>query len=163
MNLDGIFSWYLTHSCLEIFETAVVILIYCTNENYFGIRQKEEKYFQKSCNTFPVIVYIINMTMAWPGSKRSFGWSFFFLLLTKIQHWLTVIYFATDFDENSMASRMNSGGSIDLNRIKIDPWTGEKFSFNLDIVAATAWYGQEASRELSHGRARNSVLTWIYM
>ena len=35
--------------------------------------------------------------------------------------------------------------------------------FNLDIVAATAWYGQEASRELSHGRARNSVLTWIYM
>ena len=29
-----------------------------------------------------------------------------------------------------MASRMNSGGSIDLNRIKIDPRTGEKFSFN---------------------------------
>ena len=60
---------------------------------------------------------------------------------------------------------MNSGGSIDLNRIKIDPQTGEKFSFNLDIhvVAATAWYGQEVSRELSHGRARNSVLTWIYM
>ena len=46
-----------------------------------------------------------------------------------------------------MASRMNSGGSIDLNRIKIDPRTGEKFSFNLDIVAATAWYDQEASRE----------------
>ena len=46
-----------------------------------------------------------------------------------------------------MASRMNSGGSIDLNLIKIDPRTGEKFSFNLDIVlAATAWYGQEASR-----------------
>ena len=41
---------------------------------------------------------------------------------------------------------MNSGGSIDLNRIKIDPRTGEKFSFNLDKVAATAWYGQEASR-----------------
>ena len=54
-----------------------------------------------------------------------------------------------------MASRMNSGGSIDLNRIKINPRTGEKFSFNLDIVAATAWYDQEASRELSHGRARN--------
>ena len=53
-----------------------------------------------------------------------------------------------------MASRMNSGSSINLNRIKIDPRTGEKFSFNLDIVllAATAWYGQEASRELSHGR-----------
>ena len=35
-----------------------------------------------------------------------------------------------------MASRMNS---IDLNRIKIDPRTGEKFSFNVDIhvVAAT--------------------------
>ena len=66
-----------------------------------------------------------------------------------------------------MASRMNSGGSIDLNCIKIDPMArtpaGEKFTFNLDIVAATAWYGQEASRELSHGRARNSVLTRIYM
>ena len=47
-----------------------------------------------------------------------------------------------------MANRMNSGGYIDLNRIKIDPRTGEKFSFNLDIVAATAWDGQEASREL---------------
>ena len=46
-----------------------------------------------------------------------------------------------------MASRMNSGGSIDLNRIKIDPRTGEKFSFNLDIVAAMAWHGQEGSRE----------------
>ena len=34
-----------------------------------------------------------------------------------------------------MASRINSGGSIDLDRIKIDPRTGEKFSFNLDIVA----------------------------
>ena len=45
-----------------------------------------------------------------------------------------------------MASTMNSGGSIDLNRIKIDPRTGEKFSFNLDKVAATAWYGQEASQ-----------------
>ena len=45
-----------------------------------------------------------------------------------------------------MASRMNSGGSIDLNRIKIDPQTGEKFNINLDKVAATAWYGQEASR-----------------
>ena len=32
-----------------------------------------------------------------------------------------------------MASRMNSGGSIDLNRIKIDPRTGEKLSFNVDI------------------------------
>ena len=53
-----------------------------------------------------------------------------------------------------MASRMNSSGSIDLNRITIDPRTGEKFSFNLDIVAATAWYGQEA---------RNLVLTWIYI
>ena len=45
-----------------------------------------------------------------------------------------------------MASRMNSGGSIDLNRIKIDSRTGEKFSFYLDIVAATAyvvWPGSE--------------------
>ena len=47
-----------------------------------------------------------------------------------------------------MASRMNSGGSIDLNRIKIDPRTGEKFSFNLDKVAATAWYGQEATEPI---------------
>ena len=36
-----------------------------------------------------------------------------------------------------MASRMNSGSSNDLNRIKIDPRTDEKFSFNVDIVAAT--------------------------
>ena len=28
---------------------------------------------------------------------------------------------------------MNSGGSNDLNHIKIDPRTGEKFSFNMDI------------------------------
>ena len=45
-----------------------------------------------------------------------------------------------------MANGMNSGGSIDLNRIKIDPRTGERISFNFDKVAATAWYGQEASR-----------------
>ena len=38
-----------------------------------------------------------------------------------------------------MASRMNSGGSNDLNCLIIDPRTGEKFSFNVDIVAATAW------------------------
>ena len=37
-----------------------------------------------------------------------------------------------------MASRKNSHGSNNLNRIKIDPWTGEKFSYNVDIVAATA-------------------------
>ena len=45
-----------------------------------------------------------------------------------------------------MASRMNSGSSNHLNRIKIDPRTGEKFSFNMDIVAATAWHGQEVRR-----------------
>ena len=39
-----------------------------------------------------------------------------------------------------MASRMNSGGSNDLNCIKIDPRTGEKFRFNVDIVAATVWH-----------------------
>ena len=49
---------------------------------------------------------------------------------------------------------MNFGGSKDLNCIKIDPWTGEKFSFNLDIISATAWqhpqqwHGQEASEAL---------------
>ena len=41
--------------------------------------------------------------------------------------------------DNSMASRMNPGNSNDLNCIRIDPRTGEKFSFNVDIVAATAW------------------------
>ena len=45
-----------------------------------------------------------------------------------------------------MASKMNSGGSNDLSRIKIDPRTGKQFSFNVDIVVATAWHGQEASR-----------------
>ena len=43
------------------------------------------------------------------------------------------IHFATDFKVNSMASRMNSGGSNDLNCVKIDPRTGKKFSFNVDI------------------------------
>ena len=47
---------------------------------------------------------------------------------------------------NSMGIRMNSGSSNDLNLIKIDPRTGEKFSFKVDIVAATEWHGQEASR-----------------
>ena len=39
-----------------------------------------------------------------------------------------------DFKEDSMASRMNSGGSNDLNCTRIDPRTGKKFSFNADIV-----------------------------
>ena len=107
---------------------------------------------------------ILNMTLTWQGSERSFGlFHFFFftsdqntaLIERKLMAYKTLhydfklsqnLYFATDFDENSMASRMNSGGSIDLNRIKIDPRTGEKFSFYLDKVAATEWYGQEASR-----------------
>ena len=38
-------------------------------------------------------------------------------------------YLATDYKDNSMASRMNSDDSNNLNRIKIDPKTGEKFSF----------------------------------
>ena len=38
-----------------------------------------------------------------------------------------------------MASRINSGGSNDLNCIKIDPRTGEKFSFIGDIEAAPGW------------------------
>ena len=38
-----------------------------------------------------------------------------------------------DFKDDSMASRMNSGDSNDLNCIRIDPRTGEKFSFNMDI------------------------------
>ena len=47
-----------------------------------------------------------------------------------------------DFKDNSMASRMNFGDSNDLNSNRIDPRTGEKFSFNVDIsghgVAAPA-------------------------
>ena len=39
-----------------------------------------------------------------------------------------------DFKENSMASRMNSGGSNDVNCIRIDPRMGENFSFNVDIA-----------------------------
>ena len=44
-----------------------------------------------------------------------------------------------DFKDNSMASRMNSGDSNDLNSncIRIDPRTGEKFSFNVDIYSRT--------------------------
>ena len=38
-----------------------------------------------------------------------------------------------------MASRLNSGGSNNLDCIKIDPRAGKKFSINVDIVAATAW------------------------
>ena len=49
------------------------------------------------------------------------------------------MHFATDFKENSMASRIHSGGSNNLSCIEIDPRTGEKFSFNVDIVAATVW------------------------
>ena len=44
------------------------------------------------------------------------------------------IHFTTDLKENSKASRMNSGGSNYLNCTKIDPRTGEKFSFNVDLV-----------------------------
>ena len=44
-----------------------------------------------------------------------------------------------NFKDNLMASRMNSGGSNDLNCIRTDPRTGKKFSFNVDIVAAMAW------------------------
>ena len=48
-----------------------------------------------------------------------------------------------------MASTMNSGGSIDLNRIKIYPQTGEKLSFNLDNMML-AWPGSERSFGLFH-------------
>ena len=108
---------------------------------------------------------ILNMTLTRPGSERSFGlFHFFFtsdqntaLIDRKLMAYKTLhydyklsynLYFSNYFDENSMASRMNSGGSIDLNCIKIDPRTGEKFSFNLDKVAATAWYGQEATEPI---------------
>ena len=61
-----------------------------------------------------------------------------------------------------MASRMNSGGSIDLNRIKIDPRTGEKFSFNLDKVAATAWYGQERGSHRADFKVKSMVRLLFY-
>ena len=52
-----------------------------------------------------------------------------------------------DFKENSMASRINSGDSNDLNSncIRIDPRTWEKFSFNVDMVAATTWQHPQQS------------------
>ena len=46
-----------------------------------------------------------------------------------------------------MANRMNSGGSNDLNRIKTDPRTGEKLSFNVCMVA---WPDSERSFGLFH-------------
>ena len=65
-----------------------------------------------------------------------------------------------------MASRMNSGSSNNLNCIKMDPRTGEKFSFNLDIVAATAWQHPQQctfihARESSHVSFNGSVFVIV--
>ena len=66
-----------------------------------------------------------------------------------------------DFKDNSMASRMNSGDSNDLNSncIKIDPRTGEKFSFNVDIVAATEWQHLQQFTFI-HARAFIHFIQW---
>ena len=54
-----------------------------------------------------------------------------------------------------MASRMNSGGSIDLNCIKIEPRTGEKLSFNVDIHVEAATF--------IHARAFMHFIQWDEM
>ena len=53
-----------------------------------------------------------------------------------------------------MASRMNSGGSNDLNCIRIDPRTGEKFSFNVDTDAATVQ---------QHPQGHNNAHSFMHM
>ena len=58
-----------------------------------------------------------------------------------------------------MASRMNSGDSNNLNCIRIDPRTGEKFSFNLDIVAATAWQHPQQCTFI-HARSFIHFIQW---
>ena len=64
-----------------------------------------------------------------------------------------------DFKDDSMASRMNSGDANDLNCIRIDPRTGEKFSFNVDIVAATAWQHPQQSTFI-HARSFIHFIQW---
>ena len=65
-----------------------------------------------------------------------------------------------------MASRMNSGGSNYLNCNKIDPQTGEKFSFNMDTVAATAWQHPQQctfihARELFHVSSNGGIFVIV--
>ena len=66
-----------------------------------------------------------------------------------------------DFKDSSMASRMNCGDSNDLNSncIRIDPRTGEKFSFNVDIVAATVWQHPQQSIFI-HARSFIHFIQW---
>ena len=66
-----------------------------------------------------------------------------------------------DFKDISMASRMNAGDSNDLNSncIRIDPRTGEKFSFNVDIVWATAWQDPQQSIFI-HARSFMHFIQW---
>ena len=65
-----------------------------------------------------------------------------------------------------MDSRMISGGSNDLNCIKIDPRTGKKFLFILDIVAATAWHHSQQcmflhARESFHVSSNGGVFVIV--
>ena len=52
---------------------------------------------------------------------------------------------------------MNSGGSNNLNRIKIDPRTGEKFSFNGDIVAKRADFRQNSMASKMNSGSSNDL------
>ena len=57
-------------------------------------------------------------------------------------------------------------GSNNLNCIKIDPRTGEKFSFNVDIAAATTWqYPQQCTviraRESFHVSSNGGVFVIV--
>ena len=52
---------------------------------------------------------------------------------------------------------MNSGSSNDLNRNKIDPRTGEKFSFNMDIDLKRAKLGKAAGLSRSPTVSQLSV------
>ena len=56
---------------------------------------------------------------------------------------------------------MNCGDSNDLNSncIRIDPRTGEKFSFNVDIVAATVWQHPQQSIFI-HARSFIHFIQW---
>ena len=63
-----------------------------------------------------------------------------------------------------MASRMDSGGSNELNCIKTDPRTGEKFIFN--VVGATAWQHPQQctfihARELYHVSSNGGVFVIV--
>ena len=66
-----------------------------------------------------------------------------------------------DFKDISMASRMNADDVNDLNSncIRINPRTGEKIIFIVDIVAATAWLHPQQSIFI-HARSFIHFIQW---